>query len=309
VRALGPRALASADPAVPTLADDATIGDVIRAAMASSVQRMLFFDPMVRLDAPAVAIHQSRVATRRLRSDLKTFRPVLEEAWAEELRAELKRFASELGSVRDADVQSDRLERAGRELGRTDGAHAVRLVRRLRRQREERLGELLQTIDSAEHLELLDRLVVASKEPRLVPDAAAPATKSLPELVDGPWRKVRKEARRISAEATDQELHQLRIRVKRARYACEAAARALPAASGMAEGLATLQGVLGDQHDAVVAQEWLRATVAAGTSRQQAFVAGLLVAGQVKEAEAVRDSWHSAWKAVDRKKLRRWLDA
>jgi len=95
--------------------------------------------------------------------------------------------------------------------------------------------------------------------------------------------------------------------VKRARYAGEAAARALPKAAPQAEALAALQGVLGDQHDAAVAQDWLREVVATGTSRQQAFTAGLLVAEQQGEAAASRQEWRGAWRAASNRKVRAWL--
>ena len=115
------------------------------------------------------------------------------------------------------------------------------------------------------------------------------------------------EAMRVGRDPSNEELHHVRIRAKRARYAAEAAARALPAAGPHAEAVADLQAVLGDQHDAVVAEEWLRAAVAGGTSRQQAFVAGLLVAAEREDAAAERKRWRPAWKAASRQKLTGWL--
>ena len=60
-------------------------------------------------------------------------------------------------------------------------------------------------------------------------------------------------------------------------------------------------------HDAVVAEEWLRGAVTAGTSRQQAFVAGLLVAAEREHAAAERGRWRTAWEAASGKKLTGWL--
>jgi CHAD domain-containing protein len=307
VRALGPRALAPADPPVPSLGRDPSAALVVRAAIASSVQRLLMHDPVVRLDAGEVGVHQARVSTRRLRSDLKTFGSLVDQAWADELRADLKGLADALGRVRDADVLGLRLERAAGDLDRIDAPHAMRLVRRLGRQRATAQVELIELLDSDEYLDLLDRLVDAGKSPRLTDAADAPAAKVLPDLVAVPWRKLRRDAERLGHDPTDEELHQLRIRAKRARYAAEAAARALPAAGPHAEAVADLQGVLGDQHDAVVAEEWLRRAVTAGTSRQQAFVAGLLVAYERDQAAAERGRWRKAWKAASDKKLTGWL--
>jgi hypothetical protein len=64
--------------------------------------------------------------------------------------------------------------------------------------------------------------------------------------------------------------------------------------------------VLGDQHDAVVGEAWLR-EAARGARRDQAVVAGLLVAAERASAAACRDAWRSVWKALDRKRLRAWF--
>ena len=45
-----------------------------------------------------------RVATRRLRSDLRTFAAAVDPEWREEMRAELRGSADRCGDVRDLDV-------------------------------------------------------------------------------------------------------------------------------------------------------------------------------------------------------------
>jgi CHAD domain-containing protein len=307
VRALGPRALAPPDPPVPPLGKDPSAALVVRAAIAASVQRLLAHDPVVRLDAGQVGVHQARVSIRRLRSDLQTFAPLVDPTWAESLRADLKGLADALGRVRDADVLGVRLEHAAGALDRVDAPHAMRLVRHLGRQRALAQADLIVALDSTEYLAVLDRLVAAGRAPQLTEAAEAPAAKVLPDLVSVPWRKLRRDADRLSRQPADSELHQVRIRAKRARYAAEAAARALPAAAAHAAALADLQGVLGDQHDAVVAEEWLRRAVTSGTSRQQAFVAGLLVAAERDAAAAERQRWRASWKVASDKKVAGWL--
>jgi CHAD domain-containing protein len=183
----------------------------------------------------------------------------------------------------------------------------MRLVRRLARQRAIALGELIELLDSPRYLALLDRLVDAGRSPQLTDAAEAPAAKVLPELAARPWRKLRKQARRLGSHPSDAELHEVRIRAKQARYAAEAAARALPAAAKHGVAIAALQGVLGDQHDAVVAEAWLRSAVAGGTSRQQAFVAGLLVAAERVDAAEQRQQWRKKWDAASGTKVTGWL--
>ena len=129
----------------------------------------------------------------------------------------------------------------------------------------------------------------------------------LTEIVARPWHKLRKAAKELGDDATDEQLHLLRIKGKRARYASEAAARAIPKAAPFAAAVTRLQDVLGELHDAVVAEEWLRDTVTAGVSRRQALVAGLLVAAQRDEAEARRREWRKVWKKLADPKLRGWM--
>ncbi len=59
--------------------------------------RMLAHDPGVRLGEDPEELHQLRVATRRLRSVLRTATPLLEATWAQALRDELSWLGDELG--------------------------------------------------------------------------------------------------------------------------------------------------------------------------------------------------------------------
>jgi CHAD domain-containing protein len=283
------------------------MASVVQQAMASAIQRLLAHDPIARLDLGTVGVHQARVSTRRLRSDLRTFEVVLDADWAESLREELMWVADALGAVRDVDVLGIRFRRDLKLFDRADAAQGERLLRHLAAQRRERLARLRRTMASERYLTLLDRLVDSARQPKLLPDAERPAAEVLSEIVAQPWHKLRKAVRALGPEPTNEELHALRIKAKRARYASEAAARALPEAAEFAAKVAELQDVLGQQHDAVVAEGWLRDTVALGVSRRQALVAGLLIAAQREEASSRRDEWREVWRQLDHRKLRDWM--
>src|SRR5205809_5152965 len=96
VRALGPVALADPDVAVHRLGPEATVADVVRNALAAAAQLVLRHDPMIRLGGDPEDVHQARVGTRRLRSHLRTFRPLLDRDWTDGLRDELGWLAAEL---------------------------------------------------------------------------------------------------------------------------------------------------------------------------------------------------------------------
>jgi CHAD domain-containing protein len=307
VRALGPRAQVPPDPPARPLGPKPAMAEVVHQAMAAAVQRLLAHDPILRLDLGTVGVHQARVSTRRLRSDLRTFEVVIETEWAESLRDELKWLADALGAVRDVDVLGIRFRRDLEQLDEADVGPGDELLEHLAAQRQERLERLQRTVDSDRYYDLLDRLVEAAAHPALLPDADRPAADVLTEIVSSPWHKLRKAARKLDRHPSDEELHDLRIKAKRARYASEAAARAIPRASAFASSVADLQDVLGELHDAVVAEQWLRDAVTLGVTPEQAFAAGVLTGAQRAEAASGREEWRKVWKELDDPKLRAWM--
>src|SRR5206468_825828 len=74
LRALGPKAQEPADLAV-SAGEAESAADFVTRAIASSAARLVAHDHVVRLDNEVEGVHQMRVATRRLRSDLQTFAP------------------------------------------------------------------------------------------------------------------------------------------------------------------------------------------------------------------------------------------
>ncbi|HVF32431.1 MAG TPA: CYTH and CHAD domain-containing protein [Acidimicrobiales bacterium] len=308
VRALGPRALEPPDVRAAALdPDEATMRDVVGEAIAAAYLRLVRHDAGVRLGGDPDDVHQARVAARRLRSDLRTFRDLLDTTRATHLRDELRWIGAELGSVRDADVLLERLRRQTALLPAADTRPATALLRRLEKERDDARRQLLVTLDGRRYVRLLDDLAAAATEPPVVDDAGVVARKALPAVVRGPWKHLQQAVDALDRHPEDEALHDVRIRAKRARYAAEAAAPILgkPAAR-FAKAVAGLQSVLGDLQDAVVAEAWLRRT-AAGSPPAQAMVAGELVALQREAMVVSRRDWPEAWDDVARKKLRAWL--
>ncbi len=301
------RRTASRRVVVPELGDEPSAADAVRRAIASSVQRLLRADPVARAGEDPEGVHQARVATRRLRSDLRTFTPLLEPAWVDHLRDELRELAALLGAVRDADVLLERLRSAAATLP-TDGdrATAEGLLADLEHSRDADRATLLAAMDDARYDRLLDDLVAAAARPALVEAATAPAAEVLPGLAAGPWRRLRRRVNGLGEDPPDADLHEVRILAKRARYAAEAVAPAVgPEATAFAKAVARLQEVLGNHHDAVVAQGWLRD--AAKRHRSAAFVAGTLAGLEQAEAQRCREAWPASWEAARDKRLRAWM--
>jgi CHAD domain-containing protein len=309
VRALGPRATAPPDVVVPAEDRVTRVDDVVRLAIASCVAKIIAHDPRVRLGEDPEDVHQARVATRKLRSHLRTFEALVDERWATELRDELRWLGDVLGAVRDADVLLERLDRKVVRLPAVDRPAAEKLLDRLRSDLDRRRIQLLDALRSDRYLTLLDRLVLAARQPRLLlrvddePDA-----EMLRDLVRKPWKRLDNAVEALGDEPPDSALHSVRIDVKRARYAAEVLVPAFgKKARAFVRAMTDLQDVLGEHQDAVIAAEWLRATAAQTDDEAQGFAAGQLAGIEHHDSLTARGDWPAAWKRSSRRRLRDWL--
>lgn len=101
-RLLGPAVRAvKAEPVV--LAADTTVPVAFR-TIADACVRQFRLNEILMENGDQEAVHQARVALRRLRSAFSVFKPMLEDETGERLRQEVKWLAGLLGSVRDLDV-------------------------------------------------------------------------------------------------------------------------------------------------------------------------------------------------------------
>ncbi len=205
-------------------------------------------------------VHDARVAARRLRALLATFRPVFDQRRSRQLRRGLKDLARELSVPREADVRRGLLLAAARRAPAADVAEDRCLRATLRRDCSESRRVLRETLGSADWAESVDRLCDerALSALRLRPDVDLA---ELLDLVDGPWRVAgRLLAGRPRGEAG---LHRLRLALKRCRYALESVAGLQSGAAGKVMcRLRSAQDSLGEHLDAVAARKWLNANSA-----------------------------------------------
>ena len=308
-RALGTAAARRSDVAVPRPPGRrATADKVIRAALGASVARLVRHDARVRVGDDPEDVHQARVATRRMRSDLKTFAPLMERASTDRARADLAWLGALLGPVRDVDVLRALLEARSAALPEEDRPVARQLLEALADRRASAYGELLSGMRSTRYVRLLDRLVdTASARSITRGTSKLRGSDVLPALVKHPWKRLRRAVRDAGSTPSDAELHDIRIRAKRARYATEAVT---PVVGGRARQLARrlrdLQDVLGAHHDSVVARQWLH-EAAATASNEEAFVAGELAMLLHQDSHDLRARWTTVWRAARDPDLRRWF--
>lgn len=308
VRALGARAAAPPDVVVSPLGPKATLRGLIRTGLAAPVERLVGHDAAARLGEDPEGVHQLRVAARTLRSNLKTFAPLLEQAWTAALRAELGWLGAESGPVRDLDVLETRLHCRLDALSTEDGRAAAQLLKILTQQRRQARRQLLVALRSRRYDALVESLVQAAATPKLGVDVqqAAPARPFLRKVAARQVRRLDSAIAATSDPPTDAELHAVRIQAKRTRYAIEAARPVVgrPAAEHAA-ALADLQYVLGNLHDSVVAEQWLRA--AADKQPGCALAAGQLIGAERADRDRLRAAARDLWLRLGEEKLRRWL--
>lgn len=270
-------------PVSDVLAPEPTVAEVLGRYVRAQVEQVRGLDPLVRADLPD-AVHQMRVASRRLRAVFGCYRVYFDRARTDRLRTELEWLVESLGQARDLEVMRDRVRSAGgggrgdldafdaHLAGGHDLAHAA----------------AVDAMTSDRYFALVDELAALARVIPWTERASASATSDLPVTLGREWCHLRRAARRARASAGSERahrLHKVRGAVKRTRYAVEAGCPVLdPGADQFAHDLSVLQDLLGSHHDAVVAREAIgRFGDATGAG------AGLSAARHLLAKEAERD--------------------
>lgn len=218
-QALGRRAAEPPDVPVLQYPDQAAPAvDALQAIFSRYVRDLLLADVGVRRDL-SDSVHQMRVSCRRLRGALATFRPLLDRDSASFLREELAWLATELGQVRDTEVQ---LATLGSDIDDGDSREFALdyLDQRLRAARSSALAALR----SDRHDFLLEDLILLVTEPPVGPRAFESTGSTLAKCVSKPWRKLYRSVDASTIDSSAEQWHRVRIQAKKARYAVEAVA-------------------------------------------------------------------------------------
>ncbi len=259
-------------------------------------------DGIQRRPSETERIHQSRVAMRRIRSNLRTFRLLLDPAWGTAVRAELAWYGNRLGEVRDLHIVRDVVTVTG--LSVLEPEDMVELDAVVGRRLAEALTDIAAERGGARRFQLTEQIMVLWDGPAFKPKASKPAHEVLPRMLHRAWHDLRGAARTARRDPTDENLHKLRIRIKDLRYGCNTVALVEGGpARKTAKAAERLQIKLGNLHDALFSIEWLQ-TLA--TERPDLAVPiGDLVHGQRQTAELARKGWQRELKEIERR-WRRW---
>jgi CHAD domain-containing protein len=280
----------------------ATALEALQVMVGAQYDELLRYDPIVRVSDDAESVHKMRVAVRRLRSVLRSARPMLDKPWVRSLRNELDWLADGLGAVRDLDVLLANLGADAEKLSGTHPARTAELLHPLAEERTRAREELRERLAQARYYRLLDTVEGAASAPPTRRDDV-----SVEKFARKDFRRLRRSARRLASQ-TDVELHKTRIRGKRARYAAELAERSRgKKASRFIKAAKDFQDVLGDHQDAVVAGERLHDLALRARSTEAALLAGRLIERQGTHRRDARRNLAAVWRKLERRGKRAWL--
>ena len=311
-RVLGSRV--AVPPAAPSASGGGPAVDVVLAYLHEQRAAFLRLDPALRSDDPE-AVHDTRVALRRLRSVLATYRRLFDREAVAHLRGESSWLAGSLGTARDAEVLRDHLRAAlaAEPADMVPRSVAARLDDELSSALQEGNDAAQAVLDDERYLDLLDEIDGFLDRPPLTELARRPARSVVPKLVQRDWRRLRNvigraESLPVGSVGRDEALHEIRKAAKRLRYAAEPATPAFgKQPRRLARSAKQLQTVLGDHHDTVVARDLLRRVgVEAHLAGDNAFTYGRLHGLFQARAEDLDRRWRSEWSHMPPPRTKHW---
>jgi CHAD domain-containing protein len=248
-------------------------------------------------------VHALRVGTRRLRATLRLFGSILPARASEAADRDLAWLADAIGEVRDCDVLAGILkERAGRldpEVASALGPVGLAV----HEERTAALEALVHVLDSPRCRALFGRLAQFTEtSPRRVKEPSLGSRAA--DLVRPLVRAVVRAGRAVGPASPPAEMHRLRVRIKRLRYALETLAFGGKNVRRATEELERLQDRFGAHQDAVAAQAWLwRYARTPGVDAASLLPVGAIIQALAKRAAKDRRRALKAWRKVERTRI------
>jgi inorganic triphosphatase YgiF len=290
-----------------TLPRNASRETTMRAVLGECVRHLTANQLAAQRGVDAEGVHQMRVGARRLRSALRLFEEWLPPRVAGALSQELRWLAGELGRARDLDVfLAETLEPI--LAGRPEDAGLASLRDAALSARADTYAAVRAALASQRYTLLVLRLGrFVEGIPLRGPRAAALRGRAQPELrrlldhLSGRMQSLGRQLDRLSA----QDLHRLRIRTKRLRYASELLGPLFGGKAPVrsARRLADLQDALGHLNDLANAEALiskLRERIGAAPSHEVTRAEGFVLGYAARSAAAGRAELARTWQRVSR---------
>ncbi len=241
-------------------------------------------------EAHVDALHQFRVSARRARAVIRASRPVFSDYYAE-LDSELRWLGAETGPARDLEVLQANLDLVVEDLDEDAGGGQA-ILDAVKADQAQARARVLEALASERFAQLVRVFQAATRTP--APGVGHESPESIAsDQVDRLW----KARRRLGDDPTDDALHAIRIKVKRARYSVDVLiGRDSDDARTLVKALRNLQNLIGSHQDAHVAELRIRGYSIPGAE---------LAAGRIIERERairlrVRQRLPAAWRQLAR---------
>jgi inorganic triphosphatase YgiF len=264
------------------LPEGVATGEAIQIIVLSCLRQLVLNEDGVRSRDPE-AIHQMRVALRRLRAALSLFKSVLEDPETDELKGELKSLTDQLGPARDYDVFVDELVSPAEQATPAD-ADLEELGAVIRERRAEGFEDAARAVDNertrqtilATALWIVQGRWTTTTDPLRRAQRARPAAAFARDVFAERTKKAKKKLRKLrSLDAARR--HKLRIAVKKLHYATEFYRTSFPEAEtermAYERTLKKVQDCLGRLNDVVV-HERLASAIKKGSPTRSGRVPG-----------------------------------
>lgn len=247
--------------------------------------------PRVHDPGDTEALHDFRVALRRLRSSLRSYAEWVEESLPRKLVKRLRRVARSTGPGRDTEVQIEWLRGRSRHLSSYHRAGLQWLLARL----EERMraayagmeDELASEFEKAEE-DLRKRLSVFHTEVHL---DGSPHRVTLGDvtakILHEEIAELEKHLAKVESPEDEEEAHEARIQAKRIRYLLEPLAGEIPGAPPVVKRFKAVQDILGELHDAHVLETVLAESLEIAASERARHLLALSLQG-TEDERAIR---------------------
>jgi triphosphatase len=274
---------------------EATAAEALRAIVYNCLRHYRLNEKLLLQARDVDALHQCRVALRRLRCALSLFKGLVRDERSQSIGRALKEVASEFGKARNLDVFLAGPAKKGAQVDGRRHHSAVSddsaFLEVVEARRHEAYDALFERLDGSTFRHLIIEIVAWAQTGEW-----SRSERSGESLRDFGRRVLRKRLRtlvdggRDLAALSPEDRHKVRIRVKKLRYGCEFFA----AISGHPKrykrflaAVSQVQETLGDLNDSVAAQDLVRSLVKHDPSQPASvmFSAGAVFGSSAQDEE------------------------
>jgi triphosphatase len=239
------------------LSKKAICAEAFQTIARSCLSQMLHNEVLVRQTQNPAALHQMRVGLRRLRAAFSLFgKELLTDSESKLIKDDLRWAGQAMGQARDLDVLLERIGSSKTEYDKSQ-------IGKVEKSRGEAYRALLETLESRRFMDVLLKTAAWieagawTNAPELQQARERRARDFAKDELSRRFKGIRRNGKRLRKRSED-ERHELRIRIKKLRYGAEFFASLFPSGKAsrrrktMADILEKLQEKLGELHDLAV---------------------------------------------------------